>query len=362
MAIRTTYDLFDFLPGSLGSFGIQATDKDGNTQTLISSDNSKKYMLHKYGTRRYSILTGMDPATASDANTAFIEDFTLWVANRQKNIDLQYQALFDYPYSPIENYDRYESETINKDVDVTYGKKSTLSGSDSITYGKKNTEGGSDSITYGKKDTLSGSDSITYGHKNTEGGSDSITYGKKDTLSGHDDFTHDVSDDLTKTGTETHTIQKAGFNSPNDYTPDTKDTTTFTSRKDAHAIDQDDRTTYGKVDTLSGSDTTNYGKTDTESGSDTTQYGKVDTLSGTDSTTYGKTDTLSGTDTTNYGRVDTASGTDTTDDDTERSAHIHGNIGVTTSSAMIKEVLEMRSMSLAEMLIDNFINDYTFYS
>lgn len=334
MAVRTIFELFDFLPGSNGSFKIEATDKEGNTVSVISSANSKQYILRKFGTRRYALLTGQSGATAADADAAFIEDFTLWVANRQKNIDLQYQALFDYPYNPIENYDRYESETINKDVEITYGKKSTLGGSDSITYGKKNTEGGSDSITYGKK--------------NTESGSDSLQHGKVETLSGSDSFMHDSTDTLTKSGTETHTTSRTGFNSPNSYTPESQDALTFAARADEHVIDTDDSTTYGKVTT--------------DSGSDTTQYGKVDTLSGTDSTTYGKTDTLSGTDSTTYGKTDTLSGKDATDDDTERSAHIHGNIGVTTASAMISETVDLYTKSFAEMLIDNFINDYTFYS
>ena len=306
MAVRTIFELIDFLPGSNGSFKIDATDKEGNTVSVISSANSKRYMIRKFGTRRYALLTGQAGATASDAESAFIEDFTLWVANRQKNIDLQYQALFDYPFNPIENYDRYEDETINKDISTTYGKKSTLGGSDSITYGKKNTEGGSDSLQHGKVETLSGTDT----------------------------YTHDTTDTLTKSGSENHTTSRTGFNSPNDYTPESQDKLTYTARTDTTVIDTDDTTTYGK-------------KT-TDSGTDTTTYGKTDTLSGTDSTTYGKTDTLSG--------------SDSTDDDTERESHIHGNIGVTTASAMISEAVELYTRSFAEMLIDNFINDYTFYS
>jgi hypothetical protein len=54
------------------------------------------------------------------------------VNNRQHNIDKMYQALFDYNYSPIENVDRYETETIDRDVDTTYGRKNTQSGSDAL--------------------------------------------------------------------------------------------------------------------------------------------------------------------------------------------------------------------------------------
>ena len=332
MAVRTNYDLMDIL-NPTSDYSITATDLEGNTQTVISSQNALQYMNHRYPTRQYTTLRGGTPATAAEAGADFVSDYRLWIVNRQHNINRMYQALFDYDYSPIENVDRHESEII----DAT----------DATTYGKKNTEGGSESITYGKKNTEGGSESITYGKKNTEGGSDSLAHGLKETLSGHDTFAHDSTDDLTKTGSEKHEIEKTGFNTPNTYVGDTKDTTTFTNRKDARTIDTDDTTTYGKVTTNSGTDTTTYGRTDTLSGSDSTTFGKTDTLSGSDSTTFGKTDTLSG--------------TDSTDHDSERTLHVHGNIGVTTNTELIESELSLRMRSLAEMLIDNFINDYTFY-
>lgn len=305
MAIRTNYELFDILSDG-SDYSISAKDKDGNTQVLIGANSALKYMMHKYGTRQYTTIRGMAPATHSEAVNDFLFDYRMWLSNREHNIDRMYQALFDYDYSPIENMDRYETENIEA--------------TDSTTYGKKNTEGGSDSITYGKKDTLSGSD--TFGH------------GKKETLSGSDSFTENKTDTTDKTGSETHEIEKAGFNAPNSYTNDTRDTLSFSSR-------EDETTTVV-------ADATQYGKVTTNSGTDTTTYGKVDTLSGTDSTTYGKTDTLSG--------------TDSTDHDSDRTLHVHGNIGVTTNTQLIESELELRMKSLAEMLIDNFINDYTFYA
>ena len=320
MAVRTNFELFDFLSGSLSGYdlSITASDKDGVTQTVTSTDNTKRYFLHKYGTRIYPVLTGMNSATPDMARANFVEDFRAWVSNRQHNIDLQYQALNDYEYSPIENVFRHEVETIDATDETTYGRKDTESGTDSVTYGKKDTESGTDSITYGKKDTESGTDSITYGKKDTESGTDT----------------------LTKGGSEVHEIEKAGFNSPQSYTNDTKDTLTFTNRTEG----------------------TQYGHVNTESGTDSTQYGHVNTQSGTDSTQYGHVNTQSGTDSTQYGHVNTQSGTDSTDKDSTRTLDVNANVGVSTAQSLIDEELKLRLISLADMLLDNFIDDYTYYS
>lgn len=278
MAIVTTFELFDFLNANESDLSITATDKDGNTQTITSSENTERYFLHKYGTRKYSVLTGMIPAEASDALSNFVQDFRSWVSNRQRNIDLQYQALFDYDYSPIDNYDRYELETIDDDG----------------------------TITYGKRDAESGSDSITHGHTVANTGTTTSADSGNDTT--------------VKSGNIVNETDRAGFNSPNNYTNDTKNTETYNSLQD--------KTTHGKTTTV------------------------------TDNTL----ETNGGTDTTTFGKTNTQSGQDATSKDITRNLHTYGNIGVTTSTAMISELLEARNMSLAEMLLDNFIDDYTFYS
>ena len=345
MAVRTNYELIDILDAEK-DYSITATDLEDTTQTVITSANAMQYMSRKYATRFYSVLRGGSPATVTDATNDFASDFRLWLTNRQHNIDKLYQSMFDYDYSPIENVDRHESETIDATDATTYGRKDTESGSDSVTYGKKDTESGTDSVTYGKKDTQSGTDSTTYGKKDTQSGTDSVTYGKKDTESG--------TDTLTKGGSEVHEIDKAGFNSPSTYSNDTKDTLSFTNRTEG--------TQYGHVNTESGTDSTQYGHTNTQSGTDSTQYGHTNTQSGTDSTQYGHTNTQSGTDSTQYGHVNTQSGTDSTDHDSERTLHVHGNIGVTSNVQLLTEEETYRLQSLAELLIDNFINDYTYYS
>ena len=277
MAVRTNYELFDILTNEK-DFSISATDLNNNTQTIITSANAVQYMLHKYGTRQYSVLRGMDPATKTEAFNDFSLDFRLWVSNRQHNIDLQYQALFDYDFSPIENVDRYESETINRDDTTTYGKTNTVSGTDTTTYGRTDTR------------TI-----------------DSTT-------------DHNGSDTVTKNGAEINETTKAAFNAPNSYTPETKTTTTYD--------DVAEQTAFNSGTTEDTSDTNVSSGSDSLSKSETAREG----------------------------------GTDTTDSDTLRTLRVHGNVGITSNATLLHETLELRTIALAEMLLDNFINDYTYYS
>ena len=333
MAVKTIYQLYDFVEQN-AAFGINAHDLDGNTQTVINNANALRYILSRYGERKYAILTGAAAATKEDANRELQADFSMWLANRSHNIDRMYQALFDYDYSPIENVDRYETENTSVDDDVTYGKTLANSGTDRTNYGKTLTESGSDTTAFGKTLTNSGTDTTTYGKIETNTGQDSITDG------GHDIF--------EKEGSHVVANEAAGFNSPNSYTPKDRMTEGWTNYEET--------TNFGKTET------TSFGKRTANSGSDAVQHGHIETEGGSDSVTYGKIDTEGGSDSITYGKTETESGQDQRDITTGRTLHVHGNIGVTTNNQLIEQELEMRMKSLAEMLLDNFINDFTFYA
>lgn len=285
MATVTIKELYDILTANnidASEYVITAKDLDDNTQTIISGENTIDYIKRKYGTRRYSILKGQAVDDA-EAQSDFQEAFHLWIVNRQHNIDKQYQALFDYDYSPIENVDRYETETTLTDNDTTYGKTTTHGGTDTETH--------------------SGNDVTTYSN-------DSET---------NKTGTETTARNLTN---ETNENKKAGFNAPNTYTP---------SEQNTHTINNDRNvTTYDTTDTLN------------ESSTNTLAHGESIR--------------------NQYGETIANSGKDNFDGTTNRTLRVHGNIGVTTNNQLIDAELEMRKFSLAEMLIDNFINDYTFYS
>lgn len=277
MAVTKTFELIDFLTAD-NNYSITATDLQNTTQVVTSTIDSLQYFLHKYPTRRYTVIRGSGTPTTTEARSDFSEDFTLWVKNRQHNIDKLYQAMFDYDYSPIENVDRYETETTNKDIATTYGRKDTESG----TTGVSRSESVDESTT---NDTaLSGTDATT------------------------------------KSGNIVTENDRAGFNTPNSYSKAEKTTETYNNLRDS--------TSYGKEENGSGSL---------------------------------ERDT-SGTETTTHGKVNTLSGTDSTEDDTVRTLRVHGNIGVTSNVDLLTQEFDYRLRSLAETLLDEFINDYTYYS
>lgn len=155
----------------------------------------------------------------------------------------------------------------------------------------------------------------------TTGDTRTNTYGKTIRESGSDALarTGTITDARTGTdatagsGKDTTTISKSGFNNPNSYTPDEK-------------------TEVAKGST----DTTTYNSTDTTTHNDT------------DTTTYGHTTTDGGSDS------ETGSGT--------RTLRVHGNIGVTRSDELLRYELDTRKISLAEFILDDFIDRYTYYA
>lgn len=257
MAVVTVYEIFDIINGD---YHISATDTDGNTQTLISSDNAKKYLIKRYGTRRYKVLRGA-AASETEAGADLLEDFQRYINNRQHGIDRMYQAMYDQEYSPIENVFSEETERTQTDDDLTHGLNTATTGSDTTTYNTQDARTGTDALAH----------------------------------SGNDTLTH----------------KRAGFNSTDSYKADTEDKTAFNS---------------------------------------------------TDTTTHNTQDAKTGTETLAHNVTVANSGKDQRDIDTQRSYSRHGNVGVTSAPELINQELGLYVKSLAEMILDNFIDDYTFYS
>lgn len=306
MAVKTIYEMFDIVYNdSFLDLTITGTDINGDDQTIITDADAKSYIRQKYATRQFPVILG-DSATLTDAKRTWQEMYTLYLTNHLHGINKQMQALYDYNYSPIENVDRYETET--------------TSGTESGTNSNTKTNNLSNSTQYGRTETNSGTDTTTFGHVVTESGTDTVLRTGNDTLE--------------KDGSIINTTEKAGYNAPNSYTADTKNTESYSN--------------YSEDNIHATSDATTFGHTDTNSGSDSLAHGHVVTNSGTD--TERQTGTV-----TDAGET---SGTS----EIERTLHVHGNIGVTTASSMIEETVELYNMALAEKIIDDIINEYTYYA
>lgn len=305
MAVKTIYEMFDIVYNdNFLDLTITGSDINGDDQTIITNADAKSYIRQKYATRLFPVILG-DSASLTDAKRTWQEIYTLYLTNHLHGINKQMQALFDYNYSPIENVDRYETET--------------TAGTESGTNSNTKTNNLSNSTQYGRTETNSGTDTTTFGHVVTESGTDTIRRTGNDTLE--------------KDGSIINTTEKAGYNAPNTYTNDTKNTETYNN--------------YSEDNVHATSDATTFGHTDTNSGSDSLAHGHVVTNSGTD--TERQTGTV------------TDAGTTSGSSSTERTLHTHGNIGVTTNNQLIEAEIEMRKLSLAEMIIDDIINEYTYY-
>ena len=305
MAVKTIYEMFDIVYNdNFLDLTITGSDINGDDQTIITDGDGNSYIRQKYATRQFPVILG-NSATLMDAKRIWQEVYTLYLTNHLHGINKQMQALFDYNYSPIENVDRYETETT----------EGTETGESSNT----KTNNLSNSTQYGRTETNSGTDTTTFGHVVTESGTDTIRRTGNDTLE--------------KDGSIINTTEKAGYNAPNSYTADTKTTESYNN--------------YSEDNVHATSDATTFGHTDTNSGADSLQHGHVVTAGGTD--TERQTGTV-----TDAGET---SGTSST----ERTLHTHGNIGVTTNNQLIEAEIEMRKLSLAEMILDDIINEYTYY-
>ena len=348
--------IFDVVTdATVGNYQITATDLEGATQTVISNENARMYLKRRYAGRTF--LTYDD----EDAKATLAAAFSLFKANRQHNIDKLYQAVFDYDYSPIENVDRYETEETTRDDDLKHGHVVTDGGTDTLSHGEVITDGGTDRIVHGHTVTDGGTETYQHGHTVTDSGSDRLSHGETHTLSGTDVNGGTTGSKTTTRPTETVTNTKAGFNSPNSYTPESKSVKDY-SGNETVTDTQKYSTQYGKTDTASGTDQTTYGKVVTNGGTDTTGFGKTVTEGGTDQTQHGKTETHSGSDQTTYGKTETHSGKDERDETIERELRVHGNIGVTSNVDLITQEIDLRLKSIAEMLLDDFVNQYTYYA
>lgn len=223
--------------------------------------------------------------------------------------------IWNAQYNPIENYNRYENETIEGIASGTKQNIDTHSGTDTT----RTTE------TRDKTDTHSGTDT------------DSTT------ISGTDNTTHGGTD---STITEN---EIAGFNSAS-YSDSTKETANTTHGETINVATNGTNTT-----TSQHGETINVVKSGTNTAS--LQHGEIITTD----------EDASGTNALEHGHRITSNGTNEEETTNTRESRIHGNIGVTTSQQMITAELELANRFWLYDYIagafesENFITAYNNY-
>lgn len=236
-------------------------------------------------------------------------------STKQLDIWNRLYATTQYEYNPIENYDRYETGSEGGTGRTTHSGTDTTA--DTTTYG--GTDGRTEAIMHGGSDTNT--------RQFAEGGTEGETTTAQMALGGQD----------VVTGSDTKGHWIAGFNPSTPVAPDDGLLKQTRDQDDANTT-----TAYGKTESDTGSKTTNFGKT--ESGSDTTAYGKTENV--TEQRTYGQTIQKAGNMTHGEQIATTNEGS--------HSLHAHGNIGVTTTQALIKEQRNIELFNLYDIIIEDF--------
>ena len=245
--------------------------------------------------------------------------------------DRMYTAIMA-EYNPIENYDGHETHTtqdINRET-VTSGSITDLA-----------TNGGEE-----KTEVLkSGSEKDELTKTGSEKDELTKTGSEKDELT----KTGSEKDELTKTGSDTNTNTVAPENSDN-YFNNTKTTTTYNNRKDTT-----DTTFTNRKDTT---ETTFTNRKDTN---ETTFTNRKDTNTKTfenrkDTTSHYFTEDYFNDNTKTYNNL-----TETKNGKTVETIERHGNMGVKSSQSMVSEELELRKFSLAEYIMESFVDYIGYY-
>lgn len=233
-------------------------------------------------------------------------------------------------YNPIENYDRHEDWTRTPDLSDT----NTHTGQDSTAHS------GNDSLVHTGIDTVA------------DTGKDTTTHSGKDTTknSGTDTTTHDYDTDnpysekmVKGAGPHTTEEQVSAFDSGT-YQASKKTIEDWganvSARTDAKEFEgsYEDALTHGKQEEL-----THGHKEELEHGhTETTTRGTTDTqnFNSSEATTYGSTVTGRHTGTEKY------------------TAHLHGNIGITTSQQMIESEIELRKYDVYNDIAMRFEHEF----
>ena len=324
----------------------------------------------------------------------------------------RYLAVINAQYELTHNYDRTETETIERELsdDSTAHHTGTVGSSETTSSQVDHT--GTDTIAQTGTQTMAdegtetlskyGKETVAHGGTQAvaEGGTESLTHSGTDTRTIHDESRIDNFGTQTNAGntTDTGTVQQA----PQLTT--TKAVNAYNSSTLVNSEQEQQTGTSTETRNLGGTSSTtrtdNLTQTDDKDGTDALAYGHVETKQGgltstrtdqlTDTTTFGGEtaaddrqdvtdvdmihrrtddletlntkalrDTQSGTRT----NTDTYNETQTTENDqaetTERTVRAYGNIGVTTAQEMLRQELDLiPSLDIYQVITDDFISAF----
>lgn len=376
-------DLLSLYPGGLNfNVGIAYNEETGKyepisekkdaTETVLFSIN-KKLFEKKYRSR-YMLLYKEETPTQAELKTDFDETFALFLNQRRYGLSNHLALVLNY-YDPLYNYDRHE--VYNEDMNTSY--EGTETDKTDYTGSEKN------DITYNgseKNDTTySGTEKNTVKYEGTE---------TNDLRQSGAEQVGNVGYNLdTKIGKQTDENYVTGYNEAGTFNPESKTETTFEATSQtvptrSHSISK----TTGADGLVNTSITASGGtsasgridKTDIENVETHTFDNRVDRnkrsfenrqdVNQLEFTNRKDTQQKSFTDRSDNAVKSFENRSDSTTksfedrvDKTHRETnnHLYGNIGVTTSMALVLEQYQLNELyDFAEKTITDFMNEYTF--
>ena len=334
--------------------------KTADNVSIFDFDMFKGIIEEKYPFYVTDLYSATETITEAQAATMFYNKYARWKARRLDGIRKAYRALTE-EYNPIYNYDRYEEGT---ETDTTTHGRKIATNVDTKT--SNNTDLKSSTASDVK---VSNNTDLKTAH--AENYKDSTATDVK--ASTASDLKSAIATNMSETETVSTQTDKRPTWAADNQTTAVQTMQPGAKTKSGSAVDNYTQTTgtaAGNYTQTSGTAANNYTQRvatgtdnyDQTTGTATDNYTKTE---GAANNNYTRTE---GSDSNNYSRTVA----DDNDNFTQESGttkvehekdgvHMYGNIGVTTSAAMVNEELQLRRFDLVDSLVREFVESVSYY-
>ena len=362
--VQTVYQTRATLPILLENYTNEqkaATEiKTADNESIFDFDMFKGIIEDKYPFYVTDLYSATENITEAQAATMFYNKYARWKSRRLDGIRKAYRALTE-EYNPIYNYDRYEEGT---ETDTTTHGRKIATNVDTKT--SNNTDLKSSTASDVK---VSNNTDLKTAH--AENYKDSIATDMK--ASTASDLKSAIATNMSETETVSTQTDKRPTWAADNQTTAVQTMQPGSKTKSGAAADNYTQTTgtaAGNYTQTSGTAANNYTQRvatgtdnyDQTTGTATDNYSKTE---GSAANNYTRTE---GSDSNNYSRTVA----DDNDNFTQESGttkiehekdgvHMYGNIGVTTSAAMVSEEQQLRKFDFVDSLVREFVESVSYY-
>lgn len=362
--IQEVYRTRATLPILLNNYSAEqkaATEiKTADNVSIFDFEMLQGIIEEKYPFYVTDLYSATETITEAQAATMFYNKYARWKSRRLDGIRKAYRALTE-EYNPIYNYDRYEEGTetdttthgrkVSTNVDTktsnaTDLKSSTASDvkvSNNTDLKTAHAENYKDSTNTDVKASTASDLKSAIATNMSETETVSTQTDKRPTWSADNQTTAVQTmqpGTKTKSGAALDNYTQTTGTAAGNYTQTAGNAANNYTQRVSTALDNYDQTTGTAVD--------NYSKTE---GSATNNYTRTE---GADSNNYSRT-------VADYDDNYTQESGTTSTAHTKNGVHMYGNIGVTTSAAMVNEELQLRRIDFVDSLVREFVESVSYY-